>query len=199
MPEVSDVRKYSAHRSPRAARTRLESAPVASEHHVRHPLQPPRRDRQAASWQGPPDRGRRRRGPPRDPHRPARGRRQRRRRPRGRHPDPRRGDRRHPLAGARPEPAGRQDRQRRADTHPRRRDAAHHLRRSPTDRRADGRTAGLRQDHGGGQARPLVQGAGPQPVARRRRPPATRRRRAAAHARPPDRRPGVLRAGRPRR
>ena len=32
------------------------------------------------------------------------------------------------------------------------------------------------------QARPLVQGPGPQPAAGRRRPPASRRRRAAAHA-----------------
>ena len=44
-------------------------------------------------------------------------------------PHPRAGHRRHPLAGARPRPAGRQDRQRRADPHPRRRDAQDHLRR----------------------------------------------------------------------
>ena len=50
-----------------------------------------------------------------------------------------------------------------------------------------------------GQARPLVQAAGPQPAARRRRPPAPRRRRAAAHPRPADRRAGVQRARRPGR
>ena len=74
--------------------------------------------------------------------------------------------------------------------------SAAHLRVEAADRRAHGRPAGLGQDHRVGQARPLVQGAGPQPAARRRRPPAPGRRRAAAHARPPDRRAGLLRADR---
>ncbi len=74
----------------------------------------------------------------------------------------------------------------------RRRDAQDHLRLEAADRRADGRPAGLGQDDRVGQAGPLVQGAGPQPAPRRRRPPAPGRGRAAAHARPSDRRAGVL-------
>ncbi len=94
---------------------------------------------------------------------------------------------------ARPRPAGRQGGQRRTDPGPRRRDAVDHLRLEAADRRVDGRPAGLRQDHQLGQARLVVQDAGPPAAARRRRPPASGRRRAAPHARSPDRRAGVLR------
>ena len=61
--------------------------------------------------------------------------------------------------------------------------------------------AGLQgsQDHQLGQARPLVQGPGPQPAPRRRRPPAPRRRPAAPHAGPADRRARLLRRRRHRR
>ena len=148
--------------------------------------------------EGSADRGRRRRDPRRDPHSAARSGCQRRRHPRGHQPVARRGHRRHPITGPRPDPAGRQARQRRADPHPRRRDAAHHIRQPAAHRGADGRPAGFRQDDGGRQAGPLVQDPGPPATARRCRPSAPCRRRAAAHARPADRRPGVLRAGRSR-
>ncbi len=108
---------------------------------------------------------------------------------------PRRRPREEPHAGA----AGHQDRQRGARHRARRRDAPHHLRVEAADRRAHGRPSGLGQDHHLGQARPLVQGAGSQPDPRRSRPAAPGRRRAAPHARPPDRRAGLLRADRPGR
>ena len=100
------------------------------------------------------------------------------------------------VGGAEPGAAGHQDRPRGAHRGPRRRDDQDHLRQQAAHRRADGRPPGRRQDHQRRQAGPLVQAAGPQPAARRRRPPATGRRRAAPHPRPPDRRAGVLRAGR---
>ena len=95
-----------------------------------------------------------------------------------------------------PEPADHQDRQRRAHRDARRRDAEDHLRQPSADRGADGRPAGLRQDDQLGQVGPLVQEPGSPAAARRRRPAAPRRRRAAAHARSPDRRARVQRAGR---
>jgi hypothetical protein len=93
-----------------------------------------------------------------------------------------------------PGPAGRQDRQRGAHRHPRRRDDEDHLRVEAAHGRPHGRPPGLGQDHQLGQAREVVQEPGPQPAARRRRPPAPRRGRTAPHARPPDRRAGLLRA-----
>ena len=84
-----------------------------------------------------------------------------------------------------------------AHRHARRRDPQDQLRQPAADGGADGRPAGLGQDHQHRQAGPLVQEPGSPAADGRRRPAAPRRRRAAAHARPPDRRAGVQRARRP--
>ncbi len=102
--------------------------------------------------------------PPRDPDRAARG---RCRAPRGQDLH-RRGQgtrqRCRGRAGAQPGPAGRQDRQRGAHHHPRRRDPAAAVRQEPADRHHAGRPAGRRQDHPGRQARPLAEGQGHTPL-----------------------------------
>ena len=72
------------------------------------------------------------------------------------------------------------------------------LRVETTDGRAHGGPPGIGQDDQLGEARPLVEAAGPQPAPRRRRPAAPGGRRAAARARRPDRRDRLLGADRSR-
>ena len=135
------------------------------------------------------ERGRRRRGPPRDPPRPPRGRRQLQ----GRRATWSARIRERCVGAELTRRSTRPSRSSRSSTRSSIATLGGETLRityasKPPDRRADGRPAGLGQDDQLGQAGPLVQAAGPQPAAGRRRPAAPGRRRAAAHARPPDRR-----------
>ena len=147
---------------------------------VRHTLRPSRRHLQEPAREGPALRGRHRRDRPRDPDRAARGRRRAAggQGVRGRGQGARAG--RGGQPGAEPGPADRQDRQRGARQHPRRRDPAASLREVGADGHPARRPPGLRQDHARGQARAVAQGAGQEPAAGGRRPAAAERRPAAA-------------------
>ena len=179
------------------ALTRRSTGPDSLRGDVRLIVFPPRRRHQEDPRQGSADRRRRRRRPERDPHGAARGRRERRGRAQRDRSHPRAGRRRQAQPGARPGSANRQDRQQRAHGAAGRRDAEDHLRQPAADRGADGRPAGLGQDHQRGEVGPVVQEPGPPAADGRCRPAAPRGRRAAAHPRSADRRAGVQRAGRP--
>ena len=170
---------------------------------VQQPVRPADRDLQGPARQGSALGVRRQRDAARHPPGPARRRRRAAGRQAVRHVRPRAGAGRGGQPGAEPRAAGRQDRQRGARRHPRRRDADAPVREDAADRHHAGRPPGLGQDDAGRQARPLAEGPGAYPAARRRRPPATERRHPARRRRRAGRGTGV-RAGagqrlRPRR
>ncbi|CAA9388242.1 MAG: Signal recognition particle protein Ffh, partial [uncultured Nocardioides sp.] len=175
---------------------------------VRDTLRPACRHLQEPPRQGAALRGRHRRDRARDPHRAARGRRGPARRQGVRRRGQGEGTRRGGQRGAQPGAADRQDRQRRARHHPGRGDPAAAVRQDGAHRHHAGRPAGCRQDDARGQARPLAEGAGQGPGARRGRPAASqrgpaapgqrragRRARVRARARQRHRRPGGRREG----